>query len=60
MAFYVICPFLWFSLVAVVLFSSMLLRQKMLAKQVHINRVIGSILCVLGVILLLLSFSRAC
>lgn len=48
--------FLWFSLVAVVLFSSMLLRQKMLAKQVHINRVIGSILCVLGVILLFTKF----
>ncbi len=31
----------------------------MLAKQVQLNKVIGSILCVLGVILLLLSFSRA-
>ncbi|MFL4396632.1 LysE family translocator [Acinetobacter pittii] len=47
--------FLWFSLVAV-LFSSMLLRQKMLAKQVQINKVIGSILCVLGVILLFTKF----
>lgn len=47
--------FLWFSLVAV-LFSSMLLRQKMLAKQVQINKVIGSILCVLGVILLFTQF----
>ncbi|EMJ8548215.1 LysE family translocator [Acinetobacter baumannii] len=47
--------FVWFSLVAV-LFSSILLRQKMLAKQVQINRVIGSILCVLGVILLFTKF----
>ncbi|MEI1693310.1 LysE family translocator [Acinetobacter nosocomialis] len=47
--------FAWFSLVAV-LFSSMLLRQKMLAKQVQINKVIGSILCVLGVILLFTKF----
>lgn len=47
--------FVWFSLVAV-LFSSMLLRQKMLAKQVQINKVIGSILCVLGVILLFTKF----
>ncbi|ELX5836016.1 LysE family transporter, partial [Acinetobacter baumannii] len=47
--------FVWFSLVAV-LFSSMLLRQKMLAKQVQINKVIGSLLCVLGVILLFTKF----
>ena len=47
--------FVWFSLVAV-LFSSMLLRQKMLAKQVQINKVIGSILCALGVILLFTQF----
>ncbi len=47
--------FAWFSLVAM-LFSSMLLRQKMLAKQVQINKVIGSILCALGVILLFTKF----
>ncbi|MDC5507632.1 LysE family translocator [Acinetobacter baumannii] len=47
--------FVWFSLVAV-LFSSMLLRQKMLAKQVQINKVIGLILCALGVILLFTKF----
>lgn len=47
--------FMWFSLMAV-LFSSILLRQKMLAKQVQINKVIGSILCALGVILLFTKF----
>ncbi len=47
--------FVWFSLVAL-LFSSMLLRQKMLAKQVQINKVIGLILCALGVILLFTKF----
>lgn len=43
--------FLWFLIVAI-LFSSIILRQKMLAKQVMINRIIGVILCVLGLILL--------
>lgn len=47
--------FLWFSLVAL-LFSSIVLRQKMLARQVQINRVIGSILCVLGILLLFAKF----
>lgn len=42
--------FLWFSLVSL-LFSSIILRQKMLAKQIEINRTIGSILCALGIIL---------
>ncbi|SPL72547.1 LysE family translocator [Acinetobacter stercoris] len=43
--------FIWFSIVAIV-FSSIILRQKMLAKQVMINRIIGVVLCLLGVILL--------
>lgn len=47
--------FIWFSLVAI-LFSSTVLRQKMLFKQVIINRVIGSILCVLGIILFFATF----
>ena len=47
--------FLWFSLVAL-LFSSIVLRQKMLARQVQINRVIGSILCALGIVLLFAKF----
>ncbi|MBI0422492.1 LysE family transporter [Acinetobacter sp. ACIN00229] len=47
--------FFWFSLVSI-LFSSMILRQKMLAKQVHINRIIGSILCVLGITLFFAKF----
>lgn len=44
--------FMWFALVAV-LFSQQRLRQKMLANQVLINRVIGVILAGLGVLLLL-------
>lgn len=47
--------FAWFSLVSI-LFSSIVLRQKMLAKQVKINKVIGSILCGLGVALLFAKF----
>lgn len=47
--------FLWFSLVTL-LFSSIVLRQKMLARQVQINRVIGSILCALGILLLFAKF----
>ncbi|AMW78516.1 lysine transporter LysE [Acinetobacter sp. TGL-Y2] len=47
--------FAWFSLVSI-LFSSIVLRQKMLAKQVKINKVIGSILCALGVALLFAKF----
>lgn len=47
--------FIWFSLVSL-LFSSIILRQKMLAKQVKINRTIGSILCALGIILLFAKF----
>lgn len=42
--------FLWFALVAI-LFSSISLRQKMLAKQIEVNRIIGSILCLLGCLL---------
>ena len=47
--------FLWFVLVAL-LFSSIVLRQKMLAKQVQINRVIGTVLCLLGIALLFAKF----
>lgn len=47
--------FVWFSLVSI-LFSSIVLRQKMLAKQVRINKIIGSILCALGVALLFAKF----
>lgn len=47
--------FVWFSSVAL-LFSSIALRQKMLAKQGYINRVIGSVLCLLGIVLLFTQF----
>lgn len=47
--------FMWFALVSL-LFSSIILRQKMLAKQVKINRTIGSILCALGIILFFAKF----
>lgn len=47
--------FFWFTLVSI-LFSSMLLRQKMLAKQMQINKIIGSVLCVLGITLLFAKF----
>lgn len=43
--------FLWFAAVSI-LFSTASLRQKMLKQQVFINRVIGTILCVLGLALL--------
>ena len=46
--------FVWFALVAV-LFSQRTLREKMLKKQVAINRVIGFILGLLGVFLLFTS-----
>ena len=42
---------LWFSMVAFI-FSSLQLRQKMLTEQVKINRIIGTVLCLLGGILL--------
>ena len=44
--------FIWFTVVAL-LFSQQALRTKMLRKQVVINRVIGSILALLGMILLM-------
>jgi threonine/homoserine/homoserine lactone efflux protein len=43
--------FVWFSIVALV-FSIVLLREKMLNNQIIINKAIGSILCALGVGLL--------
>ena len=43
--------FLWFAVVSIV-FSTMSLRQKMLKQQVAINRIIGIILCILGLALL--------
>ncbi|WP_434279217.1 LysE family translocator [Acinetobacter sp. CE-15] len=46
---------IWFSLVSL-LFSSIILRQKMLNKQVKINRVIGSLLFLLGTALLFAKF----
>lgn len=48
--------FVWFTSVACV-FSSKRLRAKMLAKQVQINRIIGTILCGLGLVLLFFQFS---
>lgn len=48
--------FLWFSLLALLLLSSIVLRQKMLVKQVQINRVIGFMLSVLGIVLLFAKF----
>ena len=46
-----VAHFIWFALVAL-LFSQRTLREKMLKKQVVINRVIGFILALLGVFLL--------
>ena len=43
--------FVWFSIVALV-FSIVLLREKMLNNQIIINKAIGSVLCALGVGLL--------
>lgn len=43
--------FVWFAIVAMV-FSHQVLRQKMLQRQVTINRIIGAILAMLGVFLL--------
>ncbi|OTG86641.1 lysine transporter LysE [Acinetobacter sp. ANC 4558] len=48
--------FIWFSIVALV-FSILLLRKKMLAQQVLMNRVIGLILCILGVLLVVLQIN---
>ena len=45
----------WFSAVAA-LFSSAALRRKMLSRQAAINRIIGSLLSLLGVFLLLANF----
>lgn len=45
----------WFGSVAI-LFSSLVLRQKMLKKQIVINRVIGIIFCLLGIALLFTNF----
>ncbi len=47
--------FFWFSLISI-LFSSILLRQKMLARQVQMNKIIGFILCILGITLLFAKF----
>jgi threonine/homoserine/homoserine lactone efflux protein len=44
----------WFSLVAI-FFSEPTLRRRMLSRQVALNRVIGGILCLLGVSLLFAS-----
>ena len=46
-----VAHFIWFALVAL-LFSQRTLREKMLKKQLVINRVIGFILALLGVFLL--------
>ncbi len=51
-AFMSFTHFAWFALVAL-LFSQQALRAKMLAKQVAINRVIGVVLALLGLVLLL-------
>lgn len=45
----------WFSAVAV-LFSSAALRRKMLSRQAAVNRIIGALLCLLGIFLLLSNF----
>lgn len=45
--------FVWFALISI-LFSSIHLRQRMLAQQVKINRMIGTLLCFLGATLLFL------
>lgn len=47
--------FFWFGSMAI-LFSSVVLRQKMLKKQIVINRVIGAILCSLGIALSFTNF----
>lgn len=47
--------FVWFALVSIV-FSSKALRKKMLDSQVHVNKVIGIILCILGCSLLFTHF----
>lgn len=47
--------FLWFAIIGV-LFSSILLREKMLTKQVLINRIIGLLLCLLGLLLIFAKF----
>lgn len=52
-----IAHFIWFALVAL-LFSQRTLREKMLNKQVVINRVIGFILGLLGVSLLFASLNN--
>lgn len=46
--------FLWFAAVSI-LFSTVSLRQKMLRQQVLMNRVIGTILCILGFALLFIN-----
>ncbi|WP_029574370.1 LysE family translocator [Acinetobacter sp. P8-3-8] len=46
--------FLWFAAVSI-LFSTVSLRQKMLKQQVLMNRVIGTILCILGFSLLFIN-----
>lgn len=50
-----VAHFLWFAIIGV-LFSSILLREKMLTKQVLINRVIGLLLCLLGLLLIFAKF----
>ncbi|WP_269915277.1 LysE family translocator [Acinetobacter sp. HY1485] len=47
--------FIWFGILAIV-FSTQNLRQKMIQKQKVINKIIGSILTVLGISLLFVSF----
>lgn len=46
--------FIWFTLVALV-FSSNVLRQKMLDRQRIINQIIGAILCLLGITLIFIT-----
>lgn len=50
-----VAHFLWFAIIGV-LFSSILLREKMLTKQVLINRVIGLLLYLLGLLLIFAKF----
>lgn len=50
-----VAHFLWFAIIGV-LFSSILLREKMLTKQVLINRIIGLLLCLLGLLLIFAKF----
>lgn len=47
--------FSWFGIVAI-LFSTEHLRQKMIKKQIFINKIIGSILIILGLSLIFISF----